>query len=202
MARKRRGKTPRIFLFSGEHLTITNAPMDRLIIGRHRQCHIRIPLEEVNLKHAVIERIGVQERWRVLNFGEEMPTLFNDEMMEKGEARELTFGDVFEIGEYAFYFQHVRRDAPEEHQDAFEQVIEAEKSGKNKRFSKARDVEDDDDDDDGEYVEDGQVTAMIDDDDDDGEGGEDAKGPPKIKARRRRRRGLKSSARRKRSLGR
>lgn len=200
--RRRRPQGPRFYIFAGEHLTVTPAPVERLIIGRHRRCHIRIPDDEIYKKHAVIERVGVADKWRVINFAEELPTLFDGEMMEKGESRVLEYGDVFEVGDYYFYFDRVRKDAPDEHREAFENLIAGEKENKKRKLlgSKVADEDDEEGEDDDEFVDDGQVTVDIDEDTADEDGAATGEQLPKIKGRRRRRRGLKSTARRRRSL--
>lgn len=164
MARVRRNTGPRFYMFQGDHLTVMPAPIERIVIGRHRKCHLRIPHEDVNLKHAVIERIDVAERWRLINFGTTMPCLFNGEMMEPEERREITFGDVFEIGEICFYFERVRKNAPEEHQVAIENLLEDEKASKKTKLVPPSQRTDDDDSDtaprgDTVALDDGNATA-------------------------------------------
>lgn len=205
----RRRKLPRFYIIFGDRVTVTSAPQMRLIIGRHPQCHLRIPLRDVNKKHAVVERIDVKEQWRLINFGTTMPTLINGNMMDNGERHTLEFGDVFEIADYCFYFDRVRKNAPQEHRDLFDQLIEDEKTKKKSEFAGGAqggyEVIDDDDDDEpldsGDY--DGTGTIDINEDTpggDDGEDDADESQGIKIKARRGRGRrgGTKGAARRRR----
>lgn len=120
---RRRITGPRLLIFRGERLTVAPAPFERLIIGRHPRCHLRIKNPDVNLKHAVIERVGTTTSFRLIDFGATIPTLVN------GEARgscDLELGDQIEIAGLFVYLDRVRKDAPEEHQTAFANLQEME----------------------------------------------------------------------------
>jgi len=192
MARRRKNKGPRLLIFRDDHLTVAPTPVDRLFIGRHRQAHIHIDNPDVNLKHAVIERVGVTEKFRLIDFGTTIPTLVN------GEATgncPIDYGTQIEIAEY-IYFDRVRKDAPEEHRIAFDNLIEMEKKSKGSRFSSAPAVEFEN--------EEGVKTEDLDAEDGDAADGDALDGDAldvkrRGRGRRRRRTGLKSSARRRRN---
>lgn len=192
MSRRRRSKGPRLLIFRGDHLTVAPAPVDRVIIGRHRKCHIRIPNPDVNLKHAVIERIGVSEKFRLLDFGETIPTLVNGEAT--GDIP-IDYGDQIEIAEVYIYFDRVRKDAPEEHRVAFDNLQQLEKSAGKKKFRTPEQIQADQ-----EAAGEGGDTEVLemDDNEDEEESGDDFAQPTRRRGRRRRRTSLKSSARRRR----
>lgn len=195
MARRVKAR-PRIMIFVGDHLTVTHAPQMRLIIGRHPHCHLRIKHREINLKHAVVERIDVQDRWRLINFGTKIPTLFNGEMMEAEERRDLSPGDLFEIADYSFYFERVSKHAQPLHRERYDQLIEAESNKDKKRFEVIDAEEDDEEFADGVIAGDGSSTEVLDESDGDDDAGEQG-APEGIKIRSRRR-GRRLGARRRR----
>jgi hypothetical protein len=181
-----------LLIFRGDHLTVAPVPVDRLFIGRHRRAHIRIGNPDVNLKHAVLERVGVTEKFRVVDFSTSIPTLVNGEMIEGSCA--IDYGDQIEIADVYIYFDRVRKDAPEEHRVAFDNLVEVEKAEKGKRFQvgpKADEVEYED-----ETVETEELTGSDEDGADDGEADPIHR---RGRGRRRRRTGLKSNARRRRN---